>query len=294
MKVCAFTFVKNAIKYDYPVVESISSILPIVDEYIICAGDSEDDTEKLIGSIGSEKIRIIHSVWDKNLREEGRVLAVETDKAIDAAPDDADWLFYLQADEVVHEKYLPAIVEAMEKYKDEKKVEGLLFRYIHFYGSYKYVGNGRKWYSKEIRVIKNNKQIRSYRDAQGFRINGRKLRVKLVDAYIYHYGWVKNPVLMQKKWRDFGQFWNKEELHREWTKKVDESGKEFDYSKIDSLTKFEGTHPSVMSERIKKEDWNFEYNLKNKNFKNFKHRMLYFIQQSFGWRPFEYRNYKKI
>ena len=294
MKVCAFTFVKNAIKYDYPVVESIRSILPIADEYIICAGDSEDDTEKLIGSIGSEKIKIIHSVWDKNLREEGRVLAVETDKAIDAAPDDAHWLFYLQADEVVHEKYLPVIVDAMEKYKDEKSVEGLLFRYIHFYGSYKYVGDGRKWYSKEIRVIKNNKQIRSYRDAQGFRIDGRKLRVKLVDAYIYHYGWVKNPVLMQKKWRDFGQFWNKEEPHREWTKKVDESGKEFDYSKIDSLTKFEGTHPSVMSERIKKEDWNFEYNLKNKNFKNFKYRMLYLIQQSFGWRPFEYRNYKKI
>ena len=294
MKVCAFTFVKNAIKYDYPVVESIRSILPIADEYIICAGDSEDDTEKLIGSIGSGKIKIIHSVWDKNLREEGRVLAVETDKAIDAAPDDADWLFYLQADEVVHEKYLPVIKEAMEKYKDDKRIEGLLFRYMHFYGSYTYVGDGRKWYSKEIRVIRNNKQIRSYRDAQGFRINGRKLRVKQVDAYIYHYGWVKNPALMQKKWRDFGQFWNKEESHREWTKKVDESGKEFDYSKIDSLTKFEGTHPAVMSERIKNEDWNFEYNLKNKNFKNFKHRMLYFIQQSFGWRPFEYRNYKKV
>lgn len=294
MKVCAFTFVKNAIKYDYPIVESIRSILPIADEYIICAGDSEDDTEKWIGLIGSGKIKIIHSVWDKNLREEGRVLAVETDKAIDAAPDDADWLFYLQADEVVHEKYLPVIKEAMEKFKDDKRVEGLLFRYIHFYGSYIYVGDGRKWYSKEIRVIRNNKQIRSYRDAQGFRINGRKLRVKQIDAYIYHYGWVRNPVLMQKKWRDFGQFWNKEETHQEWTKKVDESGKEFDYSKIDSLTKFGGSHPAVMLERIKNEDWNFEYNLKNKNFKNFKHRMLYFIQQSFGWRPFEYRNYKRI
>jgi hypothetical protein len=289
MKVCAFTFVKNAIKYDYPIVESIRSILPIADEYIICAGDSEDDTEKWIGLIGSGKIKIIHSVWDKNLREEGRVLAVETDKAIDAAPDDADWLFYLQADEVVHEKYLPVIKEAMEKFKDDKRIEGLLFRYIHFYGSYIYVGDGRKWYSKEIRVIRNNKQIRSYRDAQGFRINGRKLRVKQIDAYIYHYGWVRNPVLMQKKWRDFGQFWNKEETHQEWTKKVDESGKEFDYSKIDSLTKFGGSHPAVMLERIKNEDWNFEYNLKNKNFKNFKHRMLYFIQQSFGWRPFEYR-----
>jgi hypothetical protein len=35
MKVGGFTFVRNVVKYDYPVVESIRSILPVVDEFIV-------------------------------------------------------------------------------------------------------------------------------------------------------------------------------------------------------------------------------------------------------------------
>ncbi|MES1216655.1 MAG: glycosyltransferase family 2 protein [Bacteroidota bacterium] len=294
MKISGFTFVKNAIKYDYPVAESIRSILPIVDEMIVCLGDSEDETAGLIGSIGSDKIKIVHSVWDKNLREGGKVLAIETDKAIDAAASDADWLFYLQADEVVHEKYLPVIQSAMEKYKDDKRVEGLLFHYLHFYGSYKYVGDGRKWYSKEIRVIRNNKEIRSYRDAQGFRINGRKMKVKQIGAYIYHYGWVRNPLFMQDKFRDFGRHWNDEQSHDQWKQQKAASRKEFDYSAIDSLMMFKDSHPGVMKERVSHENWEFNHDVKKKNFKNLKHRFLYLLQMWFGIRPFEYSNYKKI
>ena len=294
MKISGFTFVKNAVKYDYPVVESVRSLLPLVDEVVVNLGDSEDSTNELIRSIASDKLKIIHSVWDKNLREGGKVLTVETDKAMDAVAADTDWLFYLQADEVVQEKYLPVIKEAMEKYKDDESVEGLLFRYLHFYGRYKYVGDGRKWYSKEIRVIKNNKRIRAYRDAQGFRINGRKLNVKQIEAYIYHYGWVRNPLFMQDKFRDFGQYWSDEQSHNQWKQQQAASKKEFDYSNIDSLTIFEGTHPGVMKERISNENWDFKYDIKKKNFKNFKHRFLYVLQQSFGIRPFEYRNYHKI
>jgi hypothetical protein len=294
MKISGFTFVKNAVKYDYPVVESVSSLLPLVDEMVINLGDSEDSTNELIGSIGSDKLKIVHSVWDKNLREGGKVLAVETDKAMDAVAADSDWLFYLQADEVVHEKYLPVIKEAMEKYKDDQRVEGLLFHYLHFYGSYKYVGDGRKWYSKEIRVIRNNRQIRSYRDAQGFRINGRKLNVKQIEAYIYHYGWVRNPFFMQDKFRDFGQYWSDEQSHNQWKQQQAVSKNEFDYSNIDSLTIFEGTHPEVMKERVSHENWDFKYDIKKKNFKNLKHRFLYVLQQLFGIRPFEYSNYNKI
>jgi hypothetical protein len=293
MKVSGFTFVKNAVKYDYPIVESIRSILPIVDEYIVWLGDSEDETESLVKSIDSKKIKIVHSIWDKTLRAGGKVLAVETNKAMDATDENSDWLFYLQADEVVHEKDLPVIKKAMERYKDDEKIEGLLFYYLHFYGSYKYIGDGRKWYSKEVRIIKNNKQIRAYKDAQGFRINGKKLNVKQIEAYIYHYGWVRNPLFMQNKFRDFGQYWEDEQLHNQWKQQEEGQRKEFDYSDIDSLMLFEGTHPEVIKERISRENWNFEHDIEKKNFKNFKHRFLYLLQQRFGIRPFEYRNYKK-
>ncbi len=294
MKISGFTFVKNTVKYDYPVTASIRSLLPLVDEMIVNLGDSEDNTNELIGSLASDKLKFIHSVWDKNLREGGKVLAVETDKAMDAVSPDADWLFYIQADEVIHEKYLPVVREAMEKYKDDERVEGLLFHYLHFYGSYKYVGDGRKWYSKEIRVVKNNKGVRSYKDAQGFRINGRKLNVKLISAYIYHYGWVRNPLFMQEKFRDFGQHWTGEADHEKWQQQQIANRNEFDYSNIDSLTVFDGTHPEVMKERVAGENWNFNHDIKKKNFKNFKHRFLYWLQQGFGIRPFEYSNYKKI
>lgn len=294
MKVSGFTFVKNAVKYGYPVVESITSLLPLVDEMIVCLGDSEDETNKLIESIGSEKMKIIHSVWDNSLREGGKVLAVETDKAMDATASDSDWLFYIQADEVLHEQYHRVVLEAMKKYKDDKRVEGLLFHYHHFYGSYKFIGDGRKWYSKEIRVIRNNKQIRSYRDAQGFRLDGRKLNVKLIDAYIYHYGWVRNPVAMKRKYTDFGKLWNADDVHDTWAEAEDKKGQEFDYSNIDSVTVFTGTHPGVMKELVSKEDWDFKMDVKKKNFKNTKHRLLYFLWKNFGWRPFEYSNYKRI
>jgi Glycosyl transferase family 2 len=294
MKVSGFTFVKNAIKYGYPVVESITSILPMVDEMVICLGDSEDDTNNLIASIGSDKIKIIHSVWDDSLREGGKVLAVETDKAIAATAKDSDWLFYIQADEVVHEQYYSNIVAAMQEYKDDKAVEGLLFNYHHFYGSYKYIGDGRSWYSKEIRIIRNNKRIKSYRDAQGFRWDdNRKLNVKLINAYIYHYGWVRNPLTMHQKTEGFGKLWAGDE-GRKINGATAKLAVQFDYSNIDSVTLFKGTHPAVMRELVTKQDWNFDMDIDKKNFKNTKHRLLYFLWQKFELRPFEYSNYNKI
>jgi len=121
MKISGFIIIKNAVKNDYPVTEAIRSVLPIVDEMIVSIGDSEDDTLSLIQSIASDKIRIVHSVWDPALRKGGQVLAVETDKAFQHISPDADWAFYIQADEVVHEKYHPVILEAAKKYKDQKE-----------------------------------------------------------------------------------------------------------------------------------------------------------------------------
>jgi glycosyltransferase involved in cell wall biosynthesis len=289
MKTCGFTFVRNAIKYDYPVLESIKSILPICDEFVVAVGNSDDNTLELIQSIESPKIRIIETVWNDSLRKGGQVLAVETDKALDIIGDDFDWCFYIQADEVVHEKYLDTIREAMEKYKDNIQVEGLLFKYLHFYGNYQYVGNTRQWYRNEIRIIRNNKQIRSYRDAQGFRKNDEKLWVKPIDAYIYHYGWVKDPYKQNEKLRSSTQLYheniNIDEMIRQ--------GQLFDYSQINSLDLFKGTQPELMKDRIARQDWDFKFDINKKSF-NLKDGTLHWIEKHFGVRLFEYRNYRII
>jgi glycosyltransferase involved in cell wall biosynthesis len=289
MKVSGFTFVRNAVKFDYPIVEAITSIMPLCDEIIVCVGKSDDDTLALIEGIGSDKIKIIHSVWDDSLREGGRVLAVETDKAFDAVSADSDWAFYIQGDEVVHEQYLPVIKKAMEKYKNGKNIEGLLFKYKHFYGSYDYVGDSRRWYRHEIRVIRNNKEIRSYRDAQGFRINGRKLHVKPIDAFIYHYGWVKPPKFQQAKMKAFNRMWHDDT----WVDKNIPKVEEFDYSQVDQLRSFDGTHPEAMKKRIDTMNWKFDHDLSKNNF-SFKERVLYILEKITGRRWFEYKNYKII
>ncbi len=291
MKISGFTIIKNAVQYDYPVVASIRSLLPLVDEMIVSIGDGQDDTEALIRAIGSDKIKIFHTVWDPALKEGGKVLAAETDKAYQHISPDADWAFYIQADEVVHEKFYPAILEAARRYKDDKRVEGLLFRYKHFYGSYDYVGDSRRWYSHEIRIIRNDKKnIQSYRDAQGFRKNDQKLRVKRIDAEIYHYGWVRHPNAQLKKLANFYTYWDGQGAD---ARTVEEKSF-FDYMQdADSLVKFSGTHPAVMQERIAQQNWQLELNPQKKKF-SFKDRILYAIEKLTGKRLFDYRNYKVI
>jgi hypothetical protein len=289
MHVSGFTIVRNAIKYDYPIKEAILSILPLCDEVIVAVGNSEDDTLGLIRSIPSNKIKIIETIWDDNLREGGKVLAAETNKALDEISKESDWAIYIQADEVMHEKYYDNILKAMLEYKDHHEVEGLLFKYLHFYGSYDYIGDSRKWYRNEIRIIKNDKQIRSYKDAQGFRKNNKKLRVKLIDAYIYHYGWVKPPEAQQAKQKTFNKLWHDDE----WMQKNISSSDEFDYSQIDSLAHFTGSHPKIMEERIKSINWKFSFDPTQKKLSP-KNYLLHKIEQLTGWRIGEYKNYIKI
>jgi hypothetical protein len=275
MKVTGFSFVKNAIIYDYPVVEAIRSILPICDEFVVAVGKSDDATLELIRSI-DPKIRILETEWDESLREGGRVLAVETDKAFRAISEDSDWAFYIQGDEVVHEKYLPVIKEAMTKYADNPNVDGLLFNYKHFYGSYDYVGASASWYSNEIRVIKNDPSIYSYKDAQGFRKgNDEKLRVVPIEAYIYHYGWVKAPEAMQKKQENFNKYWHDDQWVEENVAKADE----FDYEgHVRELKLFTETHPDVMKERIERLNWKFNYDI-SKSKKSTKDRFKSLLKQ---------------
>jgi glycosyltransferase involved in cell wall biosynthesis len=288
MKVSGFTFVRNAIKYDYPVVEAIQSILPLCDEVVVAVGISDDNTLDLIRSIASEKIKIIETIWDDSLREGGRVLAVETDKAFAAIAKDADWAFYIQGDEIIHEKYHPAIRKAMQENLLNKKIDGLLFNYEHFYGSYDYVGESYRWYRREIRVIRNSSEIFSYRDAQGFRKKpNNKLTVKQIDAYVYHYGWVKEPKAMQGKQESFNKYWHDDQ----WMEKNVAKRNEFDYTGIDALRKFTGTHPAVMQARINRINWKFDFDLSQNKFK-LKDKLKRLIEKLTGWRPGEYKNYK--
>ena len=290
MKVSGFTIIRNAVKYDYPIVEAITSILPLCDEFVVAVGNSSDNTLELVRGINSPKIKIIETIWDDGLREGGRTFALETDKALQAVSKDSDWAFYIQADEAVHEKYHSVIRQAMERFKDNPDVDGLLFHYKHFYGSYDYVGESWRWYRREIRIVRNDKSIFSYRDAQGFRKRpNEKLRVKLIDAFIYHYGWVKDPRAMQNKQQDWTRFYHDDQ----WIKENVVQAEEFDYGNIDSLARFDETHPQALQHRIQKINWKFAYDISKKSY-SLKEKIKRFVYALTGYRIGEYRNYKII
>lgn len=289
MKVSGFTFIRNAIKYDYPIVEAIQSILPLCDEVVVAVGNSEDETLALIQNI-DPKIRVIETIWDDNLREGGRTLALETDKAYAAISEDSDWAFYIQGDEVLHERYLPVIKEAMLAYKDDQKVDGLLFNYKHFYGSYDYIGTSISWYPDEIRIVRKRKDIYSYRDAQGFRKgDDEKLSVKRIPAWMYHYGWVKPPEKMQLKQESFHKMWHDDAWMQENVKTV----KEFDYTEnIDALARFEESHPNVMQDRIATKNWKFEYDISFNRIKP-KDKVKHFLRKYLGV-DIRYKNFVEL
>jgi hypothetical protein len=259
MKVGGFTIVRNAVRFDYPVREAILSILPLCDEFVVAIGDCDDGTEDLIRTLPQEKLRIIHSVWDDSLREGGVVLARETDKAFSALDTACDWAFYIQADEAVHEADHDRIRSAMQQHLDDAGVDGLLFRYRHFYASYDHVGASNKWYANEIRIVRNRPDIRSYRDAQGFRkADNTKLRVKPADAWVHHYGWVREPSAMQRKLEGFQRLYHDDA----WMERNVYGPEAFEYERhITRLQRFNGSHPAVMTDRIARQNWTFRQDI---------------------------------
>lgn len=290
MKVCGFSFVRNGMKFDYPFIEAIRSILPLCDEVIVAVGKSEDNTLEMVRSI-DPKIKVIETIWDETIKQGGQVFASETNKAFQAIPTEYDWAFYIQGDEIIHEKYLPVIKKAMEDNLGDKKVEGLLFNYLHFFGSYDYIGAKYSWYRREIRIVRNQKDIFSFRDAQGFRIGAnKKLGVKLVDAYIYHYGWVREPTALLEKIRSNITLY-REDLTEE--EKADTTTS-YEYDKAtEPVVKFQGTHPALMRDRILRKNWPFNPDPSLK-YASAKDKFKRIIAKWTGWFPGEYKNYRII
>lgn len=252
MTISGFSMVRNATKLYYPIKEAIMSILPICDEFIIAVGkgDQDDRTKEEIESIGSDKIKILDTVWDEKDFVGGRVNAIQTNIALQKCT--GDWCFYIQADEVVHEKYLPIIKDRCIELLDDAEVEGLVFDYRHFWGDYDHYQISHGWYKREVRIIRNNIGIESHHSAQGFRKNGERVKVAHAHAEIFHYGWVRPPHLMQNKSKALNSVhWGIKKAEEYYAK----APKEFDYGPLNLLPVYKGTHPAVMHERISKMDW---------------------------------------
>ncbi len=251
MKVSGFTFIRNAIKFDFPVVEAITSALPIVDEFVVNVGQSEDGTRDLIHSIPSTKIRIVETVWDESLRKDGQIFGVQQDVALSHCT--GDWALLVQGDEVLHEEDHPVIHAAMSKYLERPQVLGLVFRMVHFKGDYWSLD---PWmYHKATRIVRNNGRIRSTVDCCDFRLEGTSGMIKsgqhgrLIGARMFHYGWVKHPQVLRQKLRY--------QISRHEGERLSDDEIELqayvrsEFPNYEILKDYRGSHPKVMLERIK-------------------------------------------
>ena len=298
LKISGFTYVRNGFDYGVPFLESIQSILPICDELIVAVGDSVDGTREAIQGLGSNKIKIIDTVWDMGLRRGGKIFAQQTNTALDHIT--GDWALHMQADELIHEKDLPKIKTAIEENQDNKKVDGFILPFLHFWGGYNYVRNSRRVHNYEVRLFRNGLNVRSYRDSQGFRKysnteqgigdreKGEKLRVKKIDAPVYHYNGIRPPESFRKKAELFGSYYNTEE---EVQKALDE--RKYDWDSVDRVVEFKGSHPSVMMPKVNGQYWDYVFNPKKAVWKK-KDMIMQPIEDLIGFKIGEYRNYKLI
>ena len=239
MVVSGFTIVRNAIKYNYPVLESIRSILPICDEFVVNVGKSEDDTLGMIKSLNSPKIRIIETQWDFS---KGNIeLSSQTNIALKQCA--GDWAFYLQSDELVHEADLPKLRRCMEQCLN-KDVDALRFAWLHFYGSYYRYRIDSGWYQKQDRIVRNNGTVRSMGDAYGFeRSDGAPLRRRHTGCFLYHYGWVQPQEVMTERRVNA-------EMMGITTLKEDEKTVAYSYGDLNRFPVYYGSHPSQIKERV--------------------------------------------
>ena len=204
MKISGFTFLRSAEKLGYPFEASIRSLLPLVDEYVIALGPSDDDTEAIIRGIGDPKIRIINTTWNENIRNDLKVkgFVYGQQKSIAQFNCTGDWAFYLEGDEVVHEDELPAMRAAMEKHLNNEKVEALYFDYYHFYGNGNTVAWSPAWYRKAPRVLRNTIPAWGPKGLFFSVLDSTKKmrypRAAFGGGHIYHYGWVRSQEQIQR------------------------------------------------------------------------------------------------
>lgn len=238
MKVSGFTFLRNAVMNGYPFEESIRSLLPIVDEYVVAIGAGQDETLERVASIDDPKIRILETTWNESMQDRGFVYGQQ--KMIAQYQCSGDWAFYLEGDEVLHEEELDAIEAAMRCHLDNRHVEALYFDFYHFYGTPNQVGIAG--YRRAPRIIRNS--IRTIAPDGLFWVvldrnkRGRYPRAAYADAHIYHYGHCRSVETMNNKLKQVGKYWGS--AHQSFQ----------GYGAIDvaELRAFNGTHPACMAE----------------------------------------------
>ena len=293
--ISGFSFARNTCKLGYPIIESIRSILPVCDEFVIAVakGDTDDDTRNRIAATGGPKVRIIDTDWSDLETLRRRIYSQQTNIALNNCT--GSWCFYIQSDEVVHERHLATIRQACQYFRDTPAVDGFLFKYKHFWGDYDHYIVNHRWYPREIRIIRNRREIVSVDDAQSFRYrSGAKVPAVQLDAEVFHYGHVRDPRTTHVRKQEMRYIYRGE-------RPSVATPPMFNYGSLGGLARYEGTYPAVMRETVASMNWKHLLQYYGKSTSRhphdrFRYRLLTFIEQKilrgsgrefWGYKPYK-------
>jgi len=283
-----FTIVRNAVTLDYPIIPAVRSLLDVCDEVVVNVGRSDDGTRELVAALGDPRVRILDTVWD--FSRGSTALAVETDRAMTACR--GAWGLYVQADEVLDERGAEILKQRVGEWDRDARVEGLLVDYLHFYGDFDTLATDRHWYRREVRCVRLGRDVRSYQDAQGFRVGPeeRRVRARATAARMFHYGWARPPAALRRKLaasRDI------------FTEVPDRTAARAARGRLDwtpLLRRFTGEHPRAAHDWVAERRDHAGPGVGPRRFRR-QHLRLYlsdWIERLTGARVFEYRNYVEV
>ena len=287
--ISGFTIVRNAVRLDYPIVPAIRSILDVCDEVVVNVGRSDDGTRDLVAGVGDPRVRILTSEWDFS-RGSG-VLAFETNRVMAACR--GSWGVYIQADEVLHESGAMLLRQRLKEWDPDPRVEGLLVDYLHFYGDFDTIATDRHWYRREVRAVRLGRDIRSYQDAQGFRVGPalRRVRARPTGARMFHYGWARPPHSRRQK------LVASQEVFPEQLDRIAAWAEQETLYWTPLLRRFSGSHPAFVQAWIASRRPAAGGRAVGPRRLRLAHLRLYlsdWVERLTGARLFEYRNYVEI
>lgn len=245
--VSGLTIIRNGVRLNYPFMEAIRSALPICDEFIVVAGDSDDQTLDQLASLEDKKVRIINTRWSPHTRPQKSLLAQQTNIGLGFCA--GRWCLYLQSNEVLHENCLPHLRSLMEQHVNDDAVEALLLERLTFWSDYDhYIPIYPRRFKYTARVIRPNIGTYSIRDGMSFAVfdefstHGRYPRAIDSGVDLFRYGYVHSVAQQAIKFEDAA--------HKVGAPEKAGSDYYHQHYPRQFIAPYEGSHPAVMEARI--------------------------------------------
>lgn len=263
MSLSCIMIIKNGIRNGYPFLESIRSIVDAADEFLISDGYSDDGTYDYLCAAANKysNIKLYQDTWPAS--EFGESIALVTNQLKARAR--CDWVYNIQADEVVHETILPKFHRLTTT--QTNKFASFALRFLHFVGDFHHIETN-PGYEYAVRLVPNAENVSAVSD--GWTFDGNVEPVGIIKyPPLFHFGWVysKNN-LYKKKNHAENIFRGDEPCQKEYQfcheieKQIEEKPDAFigwqrkllAYRKI---RRYEGGYPKVAQHLLKRD--NFEY-----------------------------------